>query len=69
MATDPTGTKRFALEHADRFLAWDCVYLQISSSVLGEVKRQSLQEISIRTGRDPRWGYKMMREVQKRLRK
>lgn len=68
MATDLSGTKRFALEHADRFLAWDCVYLQISSSVLGRAAKQSLQDISIRTGRDPRWGYKMMREVQKRFR-
>ena len=62
------GTKAFALEQGDRFLAWDYCYLKIKGAVLGAVEESSLQAISERTGHDERWAYKVVNNLQRRLR-
>jgi hypothetical protein len=67
--TKAIGTKAFALEQGDRFLAWDYCYLKIKGAVLGVVEESSLQAISERTGHDERWAYKVVNNLQRRLRK
>mgnify|MGYP003153526907 FL=1 len=61
------GTKAFALEQGDRFLAWDYCYLKIKGAVLGSAEESSLQAISERTGHDDRWAYKVINNLQRRL--
>ena len=63
------GTKAFALEQGDRFLAWDYCYLKIKGAVLGAVEESSLQAISERTGHDERWAYKVVNNLRRRLRR
>ena len=62
------GTKAFVLEQGDRFLAWDYCYLKIKGAVLGSAEESSLQAISERTGHDERWAYKVINNLQRRLR-
>ena len=54
METNHIDTKACALEHGDRFLAWDYCYLKIRGAVLGDVEEASLETISERTGHDER---------------
>ena len=67
MEQNHIDTKAYALEHGDRFLAWDYCYLKIRGAVLGHVEEASLKTISERTGHDERWAYKMINQLQKRL--
>lgn len=67
MVTNHIDTKACALEHGDRFLAWDYCYLKIRGAVLGDVEESSLETISERTGHDERWAYKLVNSLQKRL--
>ena len=62
------GTKAFVLEQGDRFLAWAYCYLKIKGAVLGSAEESSLQAISERTGHDERWAYKVINNLQRRLR-
>lgn len=66
--TDLTGTKNFVLEHSDRFLSWDYVYMRVQGAVLGVVPERSFEEIGTSTGRDSRWAYKLINNAKKRLR-
>jgi len=61
-------TKSYALEHADRLLAWDYCYMKIRGAVLGDVEEASLETISERTGHDERWAYKMINQMVRRIR-
>ena len=65
---DHTGTKNFVLEHSDRFLSWDYVYMRVRLAVLGKVEERTLEEIGTSTGRDSRWAYKLINNAKKRLR-
>lgn len=65
MERNPIDTKSYALEHGDRFLAWDYCYMKIRGAVLGDVEEASLETISERTGHDARWAYKLVNEIQK----
>ena len=67
METKAIDTKSYALEHGDRFLAWDYCYMKIRGAVLGDVEEVSLEAISERTGHDERWAYKLLNQLQKRL--
>ena len=62
------GTKAFALEQGDRFLAWDYCYLKLRGAIFGSVEESSLEAISERTGHDQRWAYKVVNNLQRRLR-
>lgn len=66
--TDLTGTKNFVLEHSDRFLSWDFLYMRVRMAVLGSVEERTFEEIGISTGRDSRWAYKLINNAKKRLR-
>ena len=67
METDHTGTKNFVLEHSDRFLSWDYVYMRVRLAVLGSVEERTLEDIGTSTGRDARWAYKLINNAKKRL--
>ena len=41
METKAIDTKSYALEHGDRFLAWDYCYMKIRGAVLGDVEEVS----------------------------
>ena len=67
--TNPTVTKNFVLDHADRFLSWDYCYMHVRHAVLGTVQGSSFEDIGLRTGRDSRWAYKVFNNARKRITK